>query len=829
MHLSKNIKFLIKELNKNKSKITKVFFTIFISLLIFSSVTILKNSIENEIKNNSRVFLGGDLEISTKNKPLNTNYLNRLKDSFFLSEVIEFTSIIKNNDEESKTTRIKVIDDFYPLVGKAKVEPANSLKLLQTKQNSILIDKTTKDNLNLKIGDKIKIQNFSLEIIGIIENLPDIGSLYLFGDQALINKSSFKNMKVNNLGSFINFKYKMIGKNSNSKLPKQISENKKVTIKFPEDISQNLKRAIENFIYFLSIIAASAILISGIGLKNSLYSFFSNNQLNIAIYKSLGLSSKNIKKLYYTQTLFILTLCSLIAYSLSLLIVNFLNYSLLNILNFELNVKFRVNEYLIIQFFSILVFLIFAKPVVDSIDQIKVANLFRNSRTHLNISFNRKSVAEISILLIFFIFFFCISNVKPQQTAVFFSFFIIVSLFYYYLSKLYIVTFSKIKNIKNLPLKLGIRNINVYRNLNSMVVITMGLGMTTLLFLGILSSNISKELDTTIPKNAPHYFFLGIQENELELFKEQIYEIDYKAKQIVVPMISARIETINNINPQELINEENKSFWFVNGERRISWSKDPPFNNQIIKGNWWEKDEQNNLQVSLDYNVANDLKLQIGDSITFNIFGNSVSGIITNFRKVDYRDLNINFAILFNPKYASEIPHEFMSTVKFENERSVNLSNLLRNLPTITYIKLAEYINKTKNFLNNIFMVSILISTVVILIGLIVISNAIGVIGNLKVYQNLVFRILGFEKSNIFILIIFESLILFVPIIVCSLIFSIIFSYFFITNFFSIDWFFPIPITLIIVSLFMLIFILTILLSNRKYLNFNTYYLLKND
>ena len=66
MYLLKNIQFLIKELNKNKSKISKVFFTIFISLLIFSSVLILKNSIENEIKNNSRIFLGGDLEVSKK-------------------------------------------------------------------------------------------------------------------------------------------------------------------------------------------------------------------------------------------------------------------------------------------------------------------------------------------------------------------------------------------------------------------------------------------------------------------------------------------------------------------------------------------------------------------------------------------------------------------------------------------------------------------------------------------------------------------------------------------------------------------------------------------
>ncbi len=170
-----------------------------------------------------------------------------------------------------------------------------------------------------------------------------------------------------------------------------------------------------------------------------------------------------------------------------------------------------------------------------------------------------------------------------------------------------------------------------------------------------------------------------------------------------------------------------------------------------------------------------------------------------------------------------------MSTVKFENERSVNLSNLLRKLPTITYIKLTEYINKTKNFLNNLFMVSILISAIVILVGLIVISNAIGVIGNLKVYQNLVFRILGFEKSNIFKLIIFESLILFIPIILFSLIFSIVFSYFFVTNFLGIDWYFPISITLTIASLFMLVFFVTLLISNKKYLNFNTYYLLRNN
>ena len=122
-----------------------------------------------------------------------------------------------------------------------------------------MIDRATKNNLDLEIGEKIKIQNISFEIIGVIESLPDIGSFFLFGDQALVSKSSLKTLQLNNLGSFINFKYKMVRKSDNLKLPIKISETKKVAIKYPEDVSQNLKRTIENFIYFLTIIAASAI------------------------------------------------------------------------------------------------------------------------------------------------------------------------------------------------------------------------------------------------------------------------------------------------------------------------------------------------------------------------------------------------------------------------------------------------------------------------------------------------------------------------------------------------------------------------------------------
>ena len=231
----------------------------------------------------------------------------------------------------------------------------------------------------------------------------------------------------------------------------------------------------------------------------------------------------------------------------------------------------------------------------------------------------------------------------------------------------------------------------------------------------------------------------------------------------------------------------------------------------------------------MDYKVAKDLKLKIGDSMTFNIYGNSVSGIITNFRKVDYRDLNINFAILFNPKYASEIPHEFLSTIKFEDEEQISLSELLNKLPNITYIKLSDYINKTRNFLDKMFIISIFMSGFVVAIGLVVVSNAMSVMGNLKVYQNLVFRILGFERSGIIKLILFESLIIFIPIIFISLFFAVLLSYMLIVNFFNIEWYFSFKVTFLISGLSLIVLVSTLLISNQKYFNLNTYSLLRNE
>ena len=143
-------------------------------------------------------------------------------------------------------------------------------------------------------------------------------------------------------------------------------------------------------------------------------------------------------------------------------------------------------------------------------------------------------------------------------------------------------------------------------------------------------------------------------------------------------------------------------------------------------------------------------------------------------RDSDYRDLSINFAMLFNPQYAKNIPHEYLATAKFNDVSKFNEIKMIESLPSLSIIKIADYLTKVSAILNQVFVAVTLISAITIIIGLIVISSAIMVQGKIKEFQNLVFKILGFSKKEIIFSSVIEFLIMFKSVILIAVLFAVI-------------------------------------------------------
>ena len=200
-----------------------------------------------------------------------------------------------------------------------------------------------------------------------------------------------------------------------------------------------------------------------------------------------------------------------------------------------------------------------------------------------------------------------------------------------------------------------------------------------------------------------------------------------------------------------------------------------------------------------------------------------------NFRKVDYRDLNINFAMLFNPEFATKIPHEYLATAKFKNLNKFDEIQMLKVLPSLSMIKIVDYLNKVSSILNKIFVAVILISAVTIVIGLIVISSAIIVQSKMKEYQNLIFKIVGFSKKQIVFSSLIEFLIIFKSVILIGVFFSIFGSKFIIENIFELTWQFDFKVLVYLCASIGLTTLILILLTNLKYLNPKVYPLIRNQ
>ena len=831
-------RYALKDLSRNYKKLSSIIVTLFISLFILSAIFTIEDSLKKELNDNAKALLGGDLEIDYNRNKGNLELVDKVKEFATISQMIEFSTMVSTtNREKNKSlfTRIKTVDTKYPLYGDVNYEPAGAFDRMHNEPNTLLINESLSKNLKLKINDKIKVQNQLFTIIGIVKSVPDVSGFVAFGDWALAGEQTLEILKLNGIGSFLNYEYKVkFDPTADAdKLEKKIEnifkDDQKVKLRYPENSASGLKRIINNFSQFLSLVSISAMLIAGIGIANTLLSFINQNNMSIAVRKAVGFYSGNIKTLYYVQLLILLLVITTFAYGSSFLIVPVVDQYLSDGLGLNVSPVFSVLNFIKIFLVGLLVLVIFSIPTISSIDQVKASNLFRNVFQNLEFYYSKKSITLSLILLSILVLLFSFGSERPIYSLGYFVAFFVCLIVFFLLSKIIIYFLKKFKSTSNISLKVSIKNITQTKSITPITIMSLGLGVTLLLTLALVGTNFQREIAKSIPDIAPDYFFVGIQKGERKIFEENILKMDANAKIEVVPMVSSGIIKINGVNPNTYIKPDNDSYWVIGSDRRSSWVDDVPEDNPLTEGEWWDLTKPNQLQISLDAEVAKNLNIKLGDVFTLNIYGREINGEIVNFRAVDYRDLSINFAMLFNPQFANNIPHEYLATAKFEMIDKFDETSMLEVLPSLSMIKIADYLNKVTDVLNKVFIAVTLISAVTIIIGLIVISSAIMVQGKVKEYQNLVFKILGFSKKEVVLSSLIEFVIIFKSVILIAIFFAVIASKFIMENIFELVWAFDFKVLFNLGLSIGFVTLALIMITNLKYLNPKVYPLIRNQ
>jgi len=824
-----------KDFIRNFHKRWVIIITIFISTFVLFLISTLNFSINQELQ---KTILGGDAEIETHIKSLDQEIIEEIKSIGKISLNTSLTSMASNgNDKNSKTAfiRLRAVDDNYPLYGSITTSHPNRLKLFYTEDNQVLINENLSRNLNVKAGDTILLRNHQFIVNSVIKDIPDIGGAGIFGDLALINQEGLNLLDIKSSENFLEYKYRvkfsddLEVKNARNSLKEILIDIPETRLRFPENTSNFLQRTLDNFSNFLSLISLTAILISGIGIANTIIAFINQNQTSIAVQKSLGLSSRMIQLIYGYQILFLTFILCIIAFFMSGMFPHFINPFLPASLGLNLQVVFNLGIFVRVSLITILAISIFLIPALNAIHKLSANSLFRNSFEFVNFNLTKKTIIINSILVTFLIFLFTWGSPLWFTNIIFLCGFIASIIIFYFTFKVLTIFMLKFHHSFSLSYILAKRNILSPQSLAPIILTTLGMGITLLLTIIYIGFSFQTFVNKGLNNQVPDYFFININQDIKNDFVKKLTSYDPKSEINIVPLATARVKEINGVDPRSYIDRNNNSSWVIRGERRVSWSKEPAENNPIIEGQWWTNNPTEDLLISFDYDAAIDLGIQLEDIITLSIYGREVQGTVKNFRKVDYADFTINFAMILNTSYAEKIPHEFIATINLPNNITINESELLKNFPNISSIKVASYIEKINNLLNKVSLAVLALSLVIIVIGFLVISSAILVQGKSQLYQHLIFKILGLKKSIIIKTSILEFTIIFLTTIGFTTLLSSLASYLILNNIFNIEWAFNIPVTFLIFLIVGIITLLMILKTTVVNLNPKVYPLIRNN
>ena len=804
------LKLSLRELKGSFNEFKIVMISIFLGVFIITAVGSLSKNLIYEINNKSSELLGGDFELSTTYQEFPIKIKKWLEKNGKTSQIVELRTMVTSNQSVGVKRRIvelKAVDQNWPLKGIPIIVPNKSINKslkMNNNNNGALIDASLKKQLEIQVGDVLQLGKTKIQISGIIKKEPDrMFSFATFGSRLLISNATLKASGLVIPGSLVKYKIKFIPYNKNIDLSflKKFVSGTNISIKNIKNSTTNFNSFIEKTSLFISLVGLITLLISGVGISNGVKGYLIKKIKNIAIFKTLGAQNSTVFKIYFFQIIFIFLISiipALIAgISIPFLLKTIISDSFLS--SFE---PFIFLEPIIISFlFGLIVCILFTIIPIAKTYEIKPIQLLRLSAHHSLNNYSKK-ISALILILIFALCFLIFKLTNDLKLSIYIFGVVLISfLILKGMTNLLFLSFRKLKFKIGSLLEIARKSLIRPDTFAKSIVISFSIGLALLITLNIIEESLDYKISNTINKQAPNYFLIDIQPNQINQVKAMTSKFIGEDSLNAQPMLRGRVTSINNIKVENLkINKDVN--WVLKRDRAFSWSNKTPKNVKIISGKWWPQDYTGPLLLSIGDKVAKGLNVKIGDKIEVNILGRNFEAEIFNTREIIWQNMDINFIFILSKNKIQNAPHSWIATTTTANKEMNNtlIEKIVSNFSNISSVSVKETYVAIKSILNLLITIVNSIALVTLLSGVIVLAGILNVSKKDKLYEVAIFKILGASPKKIIFLWLQEFLIIGLMASLISILIGMSVSFILVNYIFQIDYYFN-YITLMTLSL----------------------------
>jgi len=723
-----------------------------------TAVGSLSESVKSGLMADARVLLGGDVDLRTQHQPISAEqqaYLHANTTS--LSSTVEMKAMAQT-DGARALVELKGVDAYYPLTGAVLLDPPADVQDVLAQQNGVwgaAVDAGLLSKLGLSIGDSVHVGKATFQLRAVIQKEPDrVASIINFGPRLMVSTKALPETGLVQLGSQIRYHERLqLTANADPELfIKQLKADFPHAgwrIHGPGNAAPGLQRFIDRLTLFLTFAGLTALLVGGIGVLGAVRSYLETKTSTIATFKCLGAPAKLVFQVYLLQVLAL----SLVGILIGLTLGAALPFIGIELVKDHLPFVPHVALYPFALFkaaaFGVLVSLTFALWPLAQAQETPAANLFRTNVMPVMTKPRLHYVLAV-LIGVFLLGSLVVFWAEERNFAYWFVAVSIVTVFMLHLGALGVMKLAKhAPRPKNAVTRLALTNLHRPGASTPGVVQALGVGLSVLVAVALIQGNIAKQVKDTIPDQAPAFFFIDIQPDQVAPFDLAVSAVPGAHGLMRRPSLRGRIVEIAGV-PVDEVDVDPGVRWAIRGDRALSYAAKPADGTEFVGGTWWPEDYAGPPLISFDANVARGFGVGVGDTLTLNILGREITAEIASLRKIDWRTLRFDFAIIFAPGTLENAPHTHIAAIKAPPQSEPEIERVVaKSFANVSAIRVRDALEAANRIIAGIGAAITGTASVTVLAGIIVLGGTIAAARSRRVFDSVVFKVLGATRRQV--------------------------------------------------------------------------------
>ena len=739
-------------------------FRIFLACLALGVAAIaavgsVRESIEAGLSREGAVLLGGDAQVEFTYRRASADeraYFDGI--ATLVSEVIDFRSMAQTADGADRSlTQVKAVDDAWPLLGAAELDPPMPLAELFAGRDGMpgaALSPLLMDRLELVPGDTFRLGDQDFVAMAALVSVPDNASAgFGFGPPSLVRSDDLAASGLIREGTLFNALYRL-------KLPvgTELSEAEREfyaalgegTARWRDarNGAPGVTRAVERLGRFLVLVGLAGLAVGGVGISAAVRAYLGEKTTTIATLKVLGAGRRTIFTIYGIQ----IGVLTLVGIGLGLILGAGLPIAFAPLITAALPVPVAIAVHpaplLEAALYGILAAALFSLWPLAATQDIRAAALYRDAATGARAWPRRTTVVWTLALLATLVAVAVQFSGTPRITlgaagGIFAAFLLLVLVGW--LVRLLAARLAGARAFRGRPaLRMALASVGGPGGEAASVVVSLGLGLSVLAAVGQIDNNLRGAIARELPSVAPSFFVVDIQPDQIDAVATRVEGDDGVSGMDKAPMLRGIITTINGRPAAEVAGDH----WVIQGDRGVTYSTALPDRTTLTDGEWWPEDYAGPPLISFSAEEAAEIGLQIGDEMSLNILGREISGTVASFRAVDFSTAGMGFTIAMNPSALAGAPHSWIATIYADQSAEAALMrDLGRTWPNITVFSVRDAIGQVTTLMGRVAAAITYGALITLVTGAVVLIGAAAAGERARTYEAAVLKTLGASRG----------------------------------------------------------------------------------